>query len=122
MCLWWARGWRCTTTLIRSCEFSYYLRGFWFIFDGLAQAAGLGVALQSAFISTEPGPSRAPAAPGPAPAAAPPSGDPSRPAPAAPRDPGGSPSTPAPGKDLYWIPRPMPVGQSGFGVGVFGSF
>jgi hypothetical protein len=103
-----------------SCTFSYYLRSFWFIFDGLAQAGGLGVALSSVLISTEPAPARIPTGNSPGPVA--PAGDPSRPAPATPRDPGTTPAAPAPGKDLYWIPRPMPVGQNGFGLGVFGSF
>lgn len=100
------------------CSFGYYFRGFWFIFTGIAQAGGLGVALESLLVPTEPytPPKRspAPAIPaGPSPSTSPnPSPSPSPP-----------PATPVtPNKDIYWVPSPMPVGATGLGVGVLGTF
>jgi hypothetical protein len=74
--------------------------------DGIGQAGGLAVAMEGIFMNTsrdaefEPG---APRKPKP------------RPQPTAPEQPAG------PG-NLFYVPRPMMVGQSGVGLGLWGAF
>lgn len=105
-----------------SCGVGDYFATFWYIFDGLAQAGGIGVALQGLLLPTAnygagtplptptPSRSRGPARPS--------DDDRSSPAPS----PGGSPGTPPPTGPLFYLPRPVPIGQGGFGIGVGGTF
>jgi hypothetical protein len=86
------------------------LRTVLFALDGVAQAGGLAVALESVFMPTQvsaPASSEtAPAAPGESPPSPPP------------------PSTPKPGdnKNLFFLPTPMTVGTRGIGIGLVGRF
>ena len=96
------------------CEWTDYVATIWYIFDGLAQAGGIGVALEGLFVPTAtyaggatPPATRSPSAPGPR------------------RDDGPAPSapgTPAPTGPLFYLPRPVPIGQGGFGIGIGGTF
>lgn len=77
-------------------------------FDGAAQAGGLAIALEGAFMPTQQW-----AAPGRAPT----------PVPSAPKAP--APSTPSPGpgdKNLFLLPTPMTIGSGGVGIGIIGRF
>lgn len=96
------------------CAWTDYVSTIWYVFDGLAQAGGLAVAFQGIILPTAsygagatPPPSRAPSAPGPRRDDAPPSG---------------APGTPPPSGPLFYLPRPIPIGQGGFGVGIGGTF
>jgi hypothetical protein len=82
-------------------------RGVLEAFDGLGQAGGLAIALEGIFMPTSPeGPAR-PGAPGKPPR----------------RSPSNSPESPStqPG-NLFYIPRPIVVGQYGVGLGISGLF
>lgn len=97
------------------CAWTDYVATVWYIFDGLAQAGGLAVAFQGLILptatygggGTAPPPSRSPSAPGPRRDDAPPSG---------------APATPPPSGPLFYLPRPVPIGQGGFGLGIGGTF
>lgn len=91
------------------CGFADYVRPFFFVLSGIAQAGGIGVMLESILIPTgqpgatvpRPGPRKTSPDDGP-----PPDGEPS----------------PQNGKPLFWIPKPMPIGATGWGLGVAGAF
>jgi hypothetical protein len=105
-----------------SCGVGDYFATFWYIFDGLAQAGGLGIALQGLLVPTAnygPGGTPVPSQSRPAGPRRPVDDD--GPAPTSP-GPGSSPATPPPTGPLFYLPRPMPVGQGGFGVGMGGTF
>lgn len=95
------------------CGFLHYFSYPWFAFLGLAQVGGLGVALEGLIVPTRAGgvnpvrqsPVRTDAPPADAPAA------PARP---------DSPSAPA--KPMFFLPAPVPMGKSGFGLAVGGLF
>lgn len=86
-------------------------RGVLEVLDGIAQAGGLGVALEGIFLKTTPDIASRPGAP-------------SRPQkknqPAPP--PSENPLTPGTPGNLFYIPKPMVVGQQGVGLGFLGVF
>lgn len=99
------------------CAWTDYVATVWYVFDGLAQAGGLGVAFQGLIVSTasygqgDPPPRpRGPGTPGPRREEAP------GPSPAP------LPASPTPAGPLFYLPRPVPIGQGGIGLGVGGAF
>jgi len=74
--------------------------------DGFGQAGGLGVALEGIFMPTEHEVEAQPGTPK----------KPRRPSPATPEQPSSTPG------NLFYLPRPINVGQSGVGLGIGGMF
>lgn len=94
------------------CDAAFYFRTFYFVFSGLAQAGGLGVALESLLIPTAaPGAVRPLPRPGPT---APTEDAPDSPPPAT--------DSPAPSKPLFFLPQPLSFGKGSFGIGLGGMF
>jgi len=77
--------------------------------DGAAQAGGLAILIESAFMPTQVRSSSSDTAPG---------------APRSPTPPAAPPAEPKPGenKNLFFLPTPMTLGLRGIGVGVVGRF
>ncbi len=84
-------------------------RGVLEVIDGLGQAGGLAIALEGLFLTTTPDKAVSPAP-----------GQPRKKTPAP--QPTESPLTPGTPGNLFYLPRPMPVGQQGIGLGVIGVF
>lgn len=102
-----------------SCEWTDYLATVWYVFDGLAQAGGIGIALQGLLIPTASyGAGGSPPPSAPAPRSPGPRRDDDAPPPAS--APAGTPA-PAPGP-LFYLPRPIPIGHGGLGLGLGGTF
>lgn len=96
-----------------SCSFINYFNYIYFTMSGLAQAGGLGIALEGLLVRT--------AVPGATPPPAP------RPAPRVEETPGPTgPSSPppptSPSKPLFFLPTPITIGQGGVGVSFGGIF
>ena len=93
------------------CGFFHYFNYVYFGLSGLAQAGGLGIALESMLVPTSRGGAPAPRTPRPTPASPPPDGEPAT-----------TPPAEAPSKPLFYLPQPIIMGKSGWGVGLSGAF
>jgi hypothetical protein len=100
-----------------SCSFINYFNYIYFTFSGLAQAGGLGLAIE-ALVTPTAAPGARRSTPTPTPAAPPGPRAPESPTPSEP-----PPSQPSgPSKPLFYLPMPSPVGQGGVGVSFGGVF
>jgi len=86
-------------------------RGVLEVLDGIGQAGGLGIALEGLFLKTGPNAASRPDAP---------SQPQKKKQPAPP--PSENPLTPGTPGNLFYIPKPMVVGQQGVGLGILGVF
>ncbi len=96
---------------IGTCDGFYYARLIWSIVDGIGQAAGLPLILQGILMPTQvyhPAPSSGTDSKSKGPELDPDSDQ--------------QPDAPKPNKDLYWLPRPTPIGMRGFGFFIGGAF
>jgi hypothetical protein len=94
------------------CDAGFYFRTFYFIFSGIAQAGGIGVALESILVPTAaPGAVRALPRPGP-----------TGPTEEAPDSPPPATDSPPPNKPLFFLPQPISFGKGSFGLGIGGLF
>jgi hypothetical protein len=100
-----------------SCEFTHYFNLLWYTLSGLAQAGGLGVALEALLIPTSSSaPSSTPRTRPGVPTAPLQPSEPTEPGPpAGPSDPGG-------GGPLYFIPVPTFMGANSVGLSWGGMF
>ncbi|RYE85140.1 MAG: hypothetical protein EOO75_17285 [Myxococcales bacterium] len=102
-----------------SCEFINYFNIVYFTVSGLAQAGGIGIALESLFTPTRAPGERPIRSVTPAPASPGPEGAPTGPAPAP------APTGPVekrPSGPLFYLPMPITIGQGGAGVMFGGAF
>ncbi|MCS6901148.1 MAG: hypothetical protein NZX77_15435 [Polyangiaceae bacterium] len=97
-----------------SCSFINYFNFIYFTFSGLAQAGGLGLAIEALVTPTATPRARQQApAPNPLPGPRTPERAPPSEAPPSPSD---------PPKPLFYLPMPSPIGEGGVGVSFGGIF
>lgn len=96
------------------CNFTYYFDYVYFALSGIAQAGGIGIALESLIVPTSRGGER----PRPVTTSPPPT------TPTGPLRDEGTPATPppAPNTPMFYLPQPIKMGKSGWGIGVGGTF
>jgi hypothetical protein len=96
------------------CDFPHYFQYFYFALSGIAQAGGIGIMLESLLVPTSRGGER------PRPSVPPPTLGPTpEDGPAPDR---GTPPPSTPGGPLFFLPQPIRIGQSGYGIGIGGLF
>ena len=95
------------------CDFPHYFQYIYYALSGIAQAGGVGIALESLLVPTSRGGASRPVSPAPSTT----SPGPTRDEPTGPSTPPPSPTTP-----LFFLPQPVRIGQGGWGVGVGGLF